>query len=1403
MSTAKEPARDHPAREETGPPRLRTGDLTAMEMMDALWLARVISEHEDTDPLEPSAEDPRPPTTDTPGVIPADRPNPTVSPVESDTELSWSTRYARSGDSAFTGPPARVGLAGRELQQAAKLARALRPLMKRSPSPWKHELNEEATAIRAAQDGMWLPVWDPAPWRRFELVLVVDSAPSMDVWRETVDEFRQLMQQQGAFRNVRKLLVDCSAPELSLRVEGPAGAMQSTRHLVDPTGRRLVLVMTDAIASAWHDGSAERVLVRWASRMPLAIINVLPSRLWSWSGLSPRRVCLSASALGVANRELRVRRIEHDIFDDEVPDGSIPVPVLALTPEWLSGWANLFAASGSASVWTTAVMLNPRGTRRIVDPVEKDGKRSAYDRVMRFRTYASVPAFQLAGLLAAAPLNLAMMRFVQRELLPDTDVSTLAEVLLGHLLRKVRTTRSVHDPTAVVFEFHDGVREELLSGTRRADTVRVARVLGDYLGSSVAILRNFRDAVDDPDSTALPEVSPDTMPYLRVQEAVFRALSGRYAPRAAGLRRDLRGARLWAHARSDRVNDLARAPRGFEQPTDTPTADADHRAQVWGSVPMRYRDFVGRDSLLRVLAEKLASPGVTAVLPEALQGMGGVGKSQTVIEFIYRHADEYDVVWWIPAEQMSQITASFVELAKRLGLPASSAEVAITEVRESLRLGQPLDRWLLVFDNAGSPDSVQPFFPTGSGHIIVTSRDMRWADVANVVEVDLFTREESIEMLRRIGGDISEADADRLAEALGDLPLAVDQAAVWRARTGMPAAEYLELLHGYLTDLPDDEPGEFGVMRSVAAAWSVPLHHLRTEFPAALQLLQVCAYFGPEPIPRSLFVGEFDAPAPEALAEAMAEPAILERAILEISRYGLAKVDWQANTLQYHRLVQAVIKNQLSEEERERLKHVVHVLLVLNDPDDPVSPRTWGLYGALLPHAMMSDAVACVKDPRVRQLMINLVTYLVRSGDYRAAYDVAQQTTVMWRRVYSEADPDTLEMARQCGLALWRLGRYEEADALNRETFQTVLREFGDDNKLFLSVANTLRASMRAQGRFSEELTMQRTIFDKACQVLGQNNPATLQYANNLAACFRLNGEFFKARELDEDTWRRKKDVLGADHADTFLTLNALAMDMRECGEHIRACRVQEENLARQLEIIGQDHPRTLGAMRNLAVARRKAGLYRKAAELSESCVGTYRRLHGARHLDTITAQMCLSIDLRYLKSLPESRELGELSHRLFVETHGERHPFTLVAAINLAVVSRLLGRLAEARELDERTRAALREIFGDDHPFTLVSATNLASNLADVGEWAAACDLDTDTLARSTRVLGAQHPSTLSVALNLSIDLAHLGKHDAAAARHAHALTGFRKALGREHPVTLSALESARIDCDTDTMQL
>lgn len=349
------------------------------------------------------------------------------------------------------------------------------------------------------------------------------------------------------------------------------------------------------------------------------------------------------------------------------------------------------------------------------------------------------------------------------------------------------------------------------------------------------------------------------------------------------------------------------------------------RPRVWGGVPLRDPGFTGRDGYLRRLRDGLvpARRGTT-VPPLVLCGTNGVGKTHVVAEYLHRHAAEYDVVWWFAGEHPAQIRAGFVELARRLRLPVTgSAEAAVPSVLEALRLGDPHRRWVVVFDNVYGPATVSPFLPTGSGHVLITSCDPAWPDVADVIDVGPFTREESTRLIRRAAGWVDEAGADALAEALGDLPHAVSRVAAWLARTGMRVSEFLTLL----AERPDvlDSIGADD-LQPVARIWNVQLSRLRGNHPAAYELMRLLAFLGPGPISRDVLVEAGPAVVPDPLHEVLGDPVRLNTAIRQLGHSGLAKIDPTSGDVSVHRLLQAVVRNHTPTEEVDGLRRAARLM---------------------------------------------------------------------------------------------------------------------------------------------------------------------------------------------------------------------------------------------------------------------------------------------------------------------------------------------------------------------------------------------------------------------------------------------------------------------------------------------
>ncbi|SDZ02097.1 NB-ARC domain-containing protein [Geodermatophilus africanus] len=365
---------------------------------------------------------------------------------------------------------------------------------------------------------------------------------------------------------------------------------------------------------------------------------------------------------------------------------------------------------------------------------------------------------------------------------------------------------------------------------------------------------------------------------------------------------------------------------------------------VW-KVPPRNPHFTGRDGMLAELRGRLhASKGTMVV--QALYGLGGVGKTQLVIEYAHRFAADYDLIWWLDAEQPALIGDQLAALATRLDLaPGATVTATVDRLLAELR-GQT--RWLLIFDNAERPRDIADYRPGGPGHMLVTSRYPGWGALGGRLEVDVLARAETIALLRARIPTLSEELADKLAAELGDLPLAAAQAAGYLEQTDLPPADYLRRFREHRETLL--ARGEVvGYAGRVDTAWALSLERLRGEDPAAVQLLELAAFLAPEPVPLTLFTGH-----PELLDEPLrttaADPDALADTVGALVGYSLARRHPDAFKL--HRLVQAVIRHRLPLDRQQASAHQVVAVVAAASPGDPEDPVSWAGYAQLAPHVL-------------------------------------------------------------------------------------------------------------------------------------------------------------------------------------------------------------------------------------------------------------------------------------------------------------------------------------------------------------------------------------------------------------------------------------------------------------------
>jgi tetratricopeptide (TPR) repeat protein len=789
---------------------------------------------------------------------------------------------------------------------------------------------------------------------------------------------------------------------------------------------------------------------------------------------------------------------------------------------------------------------------------------------------------------------------------------------------------------------------------------------------------------------------------------------------------------------------------------------------------------VGREGLLTRVRGMLGN-GPVVLLPSPDHQLGGTGRTQLAVEYAYRHADGYELVWWIPAEQNAGMRAALAGLAQKLGVPESrDLNRTLGAVRDALSRGEPYRDWLVVFENANRPEDIMPYLPSGAGHVLVTSRNPRWtAEVAQALPVPVFDRADSVDLLRVRSTDLAAADADRLAARLGDVPMALDLAAAVREAVGWPVAEYLERYERRAVELAFPTP--------IRVAWGLAAEALGAAAPADRILLELCTFLASAPISWRLLWAARTLPLDTELARTVRVERRLRTAMRRISRYGLADLDPAGEHLTVHPLIRGMFGQELSSERHAELLRTVRGMLAAADPGDPDNPAGWYRYAELAPHLIHSDLLGGDAE-EIRQLVINCVRYHYARGDYDSSRDLAASAVARWRDALGETAEQTLLAAFHLANALRAVGRTADARNLNLQTLRTQREVFGGDDEATLATANSVGGDLRIQGHFGQARQLDADNLVRYRRLFGESFPTALRCANNLAADLRLLGDFRGARALDDQVLRHRQAIFVPGHPETLSSRTGLAYDLFGLGDYAGAAALLADS---HLENVPADHPFALWAGRFAAMAARRRG-DPEARALAEANFAACRQKFGDLSVDTLASAVSLANCARAEGALDDAHELLERAVIRYHAVLGDEHPFTLAASAALAGVVRAAGRYADARTIDEEVLSGLRRSVGADHPFALSCATGLAADLAAAGEAQRGRELAADTLRRSRVVRGVDHPDTVACAWNLALT-------DGDETARQQALTGLAKAYGDGHPVFRTTAAGQRLETDID----
>ena len=786
-----------------------------------------------------------------------------------------------------------------------------------------------------------------------------------------------------------------------------------------------------------------------------------------------------------------------------------------------------------------------------------------------------------------------------------------------------------------------------------------------------------------------------------------------------------------------------------------------HSASPISTIPYRRNlFFTNRETLLSQLHRRFsASPSLQI---QAVNGLGGIGKTQIAIEYAYRYAKEYDSIFWVRADSYDTLTSDFVLLANRIGISEEyvrDQRIVIEFVKRWLASNE---RWLLVLDNVYNMDMVYDFLPLdGKGHILFTMQAQATGGVARRMEVEKMNPEDgALFVLRRANiiepdtslEEVSELDrarAQAISVAMDGLPLALDQAAAYIEETACGLSNYLSLYYMERMKLLNLRGGlAFAHPESVVATWSLSFEKLSQINPASAELLRLCAFLHPDAIPEEIITegGSALGPTLHALSNT---PIALDNAIKELLRYSLIRRNPDTKMLTIHRLVQAVIKESMGEKtQRQWAERTINAI---NQTFPNVEFKTWQRCQRCLAHAQtcaeLIDRVE-IKSVESADLLFNAGKYLLERAQYSQAESLYRQALAIREQVFGSEHPDVAASLNELGVLYYRQGKYIEAEALYQRAL--AIRE----------------------------------------QALGSEHPDVAESLNDLGELYYHQGKYIEAEALYQRALAIREQALGSEYPKVAESLNDLGELYYYQGKYIEAEVLYQRALAIREQVFGSQHPDVAESLNDLGGLYYRQGKYAQAEPLYQRALAIREQTLGPLHPDLAVSLSTLALLYYYQARYTEAEPLNQRALAIREQVLGPFHPRLAITLNHLARLYAKQGRFLEAEAFYQRSLAINERVLGSHHSDVAITLNDLGKLYADQARYTEAETFYQQALSIQKQSVGPQHDRVALTLHNLGLLYTSQGKYAEAEQFYQKALAMREQILGPKHPQTLMTLE-------------
>ncbi len=734
---------------------------------------------------------------------------------------------------------------------------------------------------------------------------------------------------------------------------------------------------------------------------------------------------------------------------------------------------------------------------------------------------------------------------------------------------------------------------------------------------------------------------------------------------------------------------------------------------IWNVPNRRNLFFTGREQLLQTVHEQLCGTNAAALTQIlAIHGLGGIGKTQTAIEYYYRYRHEYQSVFWVRAAAVDMLCSDYVSIAELVNLEVKDNQDQIHILHTVKRWLSRQRNWLLILDNADDLKIIHDYLPeenNNNGHILLTTRDPAVQGIVPGIAVEEMDIQEGINLLlHRARGlmlrelmpekNVSPEEQDaatRIVTTLGGIPLAIDQAAAYIQQTECGFSRYLERYQKRHADLlkwkqevPSDYPG------TVATTWGLAIEQVELRNPAAAELLRLCAFLDPDAIPEDLL--QKGASELGSVLQPLVEDDLLFDAAIRILRsFSLIRRLVDRNCLAIHQLVQVVIKDRLDipiqQQWAEQIVRAVNAAF-----PNVVAVKTWEQCQLYLPQVF-----ACV--------------------DHLKQYDIQ-----------SEAAASLLYRA---GQYLTERGRYSEAEPLCLLSLAISEKVAGRDHPLTGTYLNSLANLYQNQGRYKEAEPLYQRALEISENAPVRDNLSIATRLNNLANLYRVQKRYEEAEPLCKRALALC-ETEGTEHPSMATSLNNLANLYQDQGRYEEAEPLYRRALTTSEEKQGKDHPSIGTILNNLANLYNAQGRYKEAEPLYKRALAISEKAQGKEHPSTGTYLKNLAL-LYQVQGRYEEAELLYKRALAISEIEGTEHPSIVIRLNNLANLYRVQGRYEEAEPLYKRVLMISEKTMRPDHP----GIATILENYADLLEKMQRPEEAAQLQARAQTIRAKQQP--------------------------------------------------------------